>query len=141
MARENKYRGESIDDGKWVYGDLLQDQFICNSYTILGEFIQAHAVEVDPETVGEYTGEHDINKNKIYGGDIVKRESGLEGDEYDGFIGVVKFVEAAFVIESLDGKDGTALGDDVAEIEIIGNIHDKNKIWGEHFKNRFERMV
>ena len=152
--REHKYRGLTKKEG-WVYGDLVHKNRI--KYPII-HFYDCNGFEccyeVDPKTVGEYTGLHDSKRTEeypegqeIYEGDIVKRETGCLGDEYDGFIGIVKFVEAAFVIESFDGKDGTSLGDDVAELEVLGNIYNntdllnQNSNWSKHYIHRFERTV
>ncbi len=150
MEEEIKFRGKT-ENGLWICGDLLKSvgsAYICETYTVLGDFIQAHAKEVDTNTVGRCTGITDKNHIiDIYEGDIVKRESGMMGDEYDGFIGIVKFGEGSFVIESFDGKNGTYLWSDVQELEVLGNIYDNprlintNPSWSDHIKGRFERIT
>ncbi len=117
------YRGKSL--GAWVFGDLVSRKGSLPPYI---HFYDPNGCEcmcdIEINTLGESTGEIDINDTTIYTGDIVKRTSGLVGDDYDGLKGVVKFIDAAYVIESLNGKDGTLLGDDIAELEVLGNIHD-----------------
>jgi len=78
--------------------------------------------ETDRHILMQYTGINDKNKVEIYEGDIVRRTSQMIGDTYDGFDGKVVFQCAAFYIESLTGKDGIYLWDDVQELEVIGNI-------------------
>jgi uncharacterized phage protein (TIGR01671 family) len=78
-----------------------------------------------------YTGLPDKNGKEIFEGDIVKRTCDLIGAEHDGFIGVVKFVCAAFLLEAFDGKDGRDLWDDVQELEVIGNIYENPELLKE----------
>lgn len=121
------YRGKSL--GAWVFGDLVSRKGTMPPYI---HFYDSNGCEymcdIEINTLGECTGEKDINGTAIYTGDIVERTSGLVGDDYDGLKGIVKFIDAAYVIESFDGKDGTLLGDDIAELEVLGNVYDNPEL-------------
>lgn len=86
MSREIKYRGLCIAEGefhgKWVYGDLIQRQgkaymspranrVIVEGH--IGKLIIMH--EVDPDTVGQYTGQKDRDSEEIFDGELCR-----EGD-------------------------------------------------------------
>lgn len=70
--REILFRGKRVDNGEWTYGDLLTPTDIMDVWEISENTGMGNRYEIDPETVGQYTGLKDKNGKKIFEGDIVK---------------------------------------------------------------------
>ena len=123
MKREILFRGKRIDNGEWVYGDLIHNidcVKVRERETDINRIAKSY--EVIPETVGQFTGLKDINGKKIFEGDIV---TGLFN--YTDIIGhIVYGSDATFFIER-KGLYGIGLNNAEDWLEVIGNIHDKEE--------------
>ena len=135
--REILFRGKRIDNGEWVYGFYFcmyhdDDRKHLHHFIIplnvpipkdkpIGEI----QVEVDPETVGQYTG-LTANGKKIFDGDIV---SGFFNHEK--IVGYIFYgSDASFFIQR-DGLFGIGLNNASDWLEVIGNIHDNPELLEE----------
>lgn len=82
--REILFRGKWKNSGEWVYGNLFNpDKADTPTQICIGTYIEKTCYEIDPETVGEFTGVTDKNDRKIFEGDIVKRGDRIWIIEYD----------------------------------------------------------
>ena len=120
--RQIIFRGKRKDNGKWVYG--FYALFASNKGLKHGIYTGAEngcviPYEVDPETVGQFTGLCDKNGKKIFEGDIVKCLS----LEYGYVNKEVYYSEdkGKFVLHSC-GTDYEF--DEYINVEVVGNIYD-----------------
>lgn len=118
--REILFRGKRVDNGEWIQGYPCRYGWIGKEKDyIIPDYASAlYTAEIDPETVGQYTGLTDMNGRKIFEGDIV-------WDNYDEDYGKVEWDNdtARFIITcstSTVNSDNTC-GE---ELEIVGNVYD-----------------
>lgn len=86
MTREILFRGKRPDNGQWAYGDIHQNKQECKVY-MAGDSSEtlggiSHLLwDVDPETVGQFTGIFDQKGGQVFEGDIFFEE--IETEEGD----------------------------------------------------------
>ncbi|EHZ2232501.1 hypothetical protein K5L91_002425 [Listeria monocytogenes] len=135
--REIEFRGKRIDNGEWVYGNLMQfedsatfifaDERKGASTLTYAHFIINNMHAIDEKTIGQYTGLKDKNGKKIFEGDIVncKFFDRMVGD----IAGVINFIDCVWAVSDFKNKRLYQLID-VDNIEIIGNMHENPDLLG-----------
>ena len=131
--RQIKFRGYNAKNKQWLYGFYLQNRgahFVCPDEFANGKSWEDY--EVDPESVGQYTGLKDANGKEIYEGDVIKLVDGT-------WKGVVTWhTDGYFYIDTSFGEDKLTtnhrpLGEMLKVVidgermyfEVTGNIYNK----------------
>ena len=127
--REIKFRGKRLDNGEWVYGDYHRRaggvHCVIDMQPDFQGKVEYVVIQVDADTVGQFTGLHDKNGKEIYEGDIVV---------IDGIIrGCVRYnarywrYEIATADEPLE-NERIPSGRPEECWMVIGNIHDNPEL-------------
>ena len=128
--REILFRGKDVDTGEWVYGyysgpvGACKCHEICNVNDVLGSM-----VDVDPETVGQYTGLEDRHGEKIFEGDMVKEIRRYSDKKGTYLVSMDVDRRGWYPFACGDGcgccEDETLYP---GYCEVIGNIHDNPEL-------------
>lgn len=125
--REIKFRGKRLDNGEWEYGDYHRRAGGVHCIIAMEPDEQGKVVyivhQVNPATVGQFTGLLDKNGKDIYEGDIL-----IEPSIFDLPRTVFwdhRFMRFGNIAPSTCGY--IALHD-YRKPEIIGNIHDNPEL-------------
>lgn len=134
--REILFRGKRIDNGELVCGLFIKDFEIYghedeHSYIVTHEhpsgcFGADIYFEVDPETVGQYTGLTDKNGKRIFEGDIVKHYHDKNFPESYSK-GVIYWDEEYLRWKRTSENVKVCIAPDCT-YEVIGNIHDNPEL-------------
>ena len=140
--REILFRGKRTINGDWVYGDFVRGnerKSLRDSIFVYDSETQSfNDYEINPSTLGQYTGLTDKNGKRIFEGDILhiaKNADGLGGYyqpplDYPVNV-VVKWDLCAWMWETLcDDKRYISFPDAWChyECEVIGNITDNQEL-------------
>ena len=126
------HAGVAYKDG-WVYGQLARNAY--RMVWIIGPIIEwdedpiypiypGYWIPVYPETVGQYTGVTDKDKNKIFEGDLYRSDS--------GYIFEVVYLEseACFVGVPVKEPESWVFLEDMLDMERVGNKWDDSELLG-----------
>ena len=141
------FRGKRTDNGEWVEGYYIRAScseieaviIPARSFAELNRTLRLEVDEwweVDPSTVGQYTGLTDKNGKKIFEGDIVRGRhwtSYNDKNPEDFHLWRVDWSEKSGLITFVDSpttKARMSIHDfaDFEEVEVIGNIHDNPEL-------------
>lgn len=135
--REILFRGKRVDNGEWVYGNLIEDKWGDDNgntvYAILQDRVAPEIaalwtpVKVVPETVGQYTGLTDKNGKKIFEGDVIQYKTKYS---FGPIYSYVVYCADADEYPAFDLKQHTYEKNGLQSAyreclcEVIGNIYD-----------------
>lgn len=130
--REFLFRGKRLDNGEWIEGSLFIYDWD-NEYVSIYSTEEEMAFQVDPETVGQWTGFRDNDGDRIYEDDILKKINSVPSETVEfysvkwcGDCGRYELVN--ITIKGTARSFQTNYG---FQFEVIGNIHDNSEMLGD----------
>lgn len=144
MKREIKFRGKRLDNGEWVYGDYYKRSIIRGYKQRVAHYIGWPVIdkdviwneyeEIDPHTVGQYTGIKDARGADIYDGDIIECIS----SNHIPIRHLIRFCDERGYYAQYDNSNWTGELNECGHIcqhyidkfgkYVIGNIHDNPEL-------------
>lgn len=117
--REIKFRGFDATGQKgWVYGDLVHNKKVTK--TGLEDRVMVGGYEVEPKSIGIYSGHKDSKGKEIYEGDCIKDGWGI--------VSVLVWDEkAAGLYLKYEDFYSTFMDKEYEHMEVIGTIYEQDK--------------
>lgn len=125
--RTIKFRGKDIRTGEWFFGNLFDKDI--HGRTHISSITRKGCLNIDPSTVGQFTGLLDKNGTDIYEGDILMfREEENCNDTL-----VVMWDKGSFVAEYPNRGEGACIRSNYfaaspEKFRVVGNIHDNPEL-------------
>lgn len=159
--REILFRGKRVDNGEWIEGGyaenggktfiIVRTRYIPDTrdwdtveYYENNPCYHLSMIEVDPETVCQYTGLTDKNGRKIFEGDIITYQHDNDDFPFPNKdtkrrVGRVYFQEFRSCFAVAEGRNGSdMINQDLFKyvqngnrVQVIGNIFDNPELIGE----------
>lgn len=133
--RDILFRGKNVNSGEWVYGNLYIGDDKNKHLILTGRENYRVSYEIDPETIGQFTGLMDRNGEYIFEGDIIKTHY---NDNNADCIERVVFYNGMFCglyTPNYKFRRYTSLADGEPHLpfymewcEVIGNINDNPEL-------------
>lgn len=133
INRDKGYHRTNYKNGDWVYGLItrLYDERFENLPAEMTDENGVSGIEIDHNTICQYTGLTDRNGNKIYENDKVYIRYTDGQSEMDDVV-QVRYQNGCFTPWIWQYEcDGCDLRCELLEIEVIGNIFDNSELIGE----------
>ena len=135
--REILFRAKRIEDGEWIEGYYQKrHDFLGKRHLILhaDNYVKWECVEIDPETLCQFTGLCDKNGKKIWENDILMAhldELYPEDVTYEA----IQWGMAGLVTREASSTDRQYLDKfDLEYFEVVGNIFDNKELLQEEHK-------
>jgi uncharacterized phage protein (TIGR01671 family) len=163
--RDIEFRAKKIDTQEWIYGFIYEHKSplqVIESDNLLNDLsnwsiintgfadwnmprpIEIH--KVNPETIGQYVGQKDKNKTKIFEYDIVI----IKDTDTEDFIGVITYMPDDNDDDIWYGSEFLAYNNDnldcyrslsYQDIEVVGNIFDNPESMKINNKEKFINKI
>lgn len=122
--RTIEFRGKRLDNRVWIYGSLIVYTNLEGNRNTYIVDDSGNIYEVDPTTVGQYTGLKDNTSQKIFEGDVLR----MYDNKRYSFTCIYRQSHSAFLGQCNETRLGLANVTERVSKEIIGNVHDNPEL-------------